>query len=134
MRYIARASTPKLRLVIRISLGEGTLILKSSIEAFQWNVDGIEMKLSIRANEREDARKDASNRDVNMAVNIEWRLFYRSQDAPLEGTVKVLFGADLIVSQDEQPKSFSHIQNSPRSPTRTIGTRYRPRRKNERYK
>lgn len=76
--------------------------------------------------EREDASKDASNRDVDMAVNIEWRLFDKTQDAPLEGNIKVLVCAGLLVSQVEQPESFFDARTSSRSPTITIGTRHRP--------
>ena len=71
------------------------------------NLDGSNIEILIRTAERDDARKDARNHCVGIAVDVDRHVFYWTQKGPSKGYAGRLFCAGLDIPDGETPDNRS---------------------------
>lgn len=73
------------------------------MRVFRSNLDGSNIEMLIRTGEGDEARKDARNHCVGIAVDVYRHVFYWTQKGPSKGYAGRLFCAGLHTPDGETP-------------------------------
>lgn len=92
--------TPK-QLILELTLPEKKIYWsdREGMRVFRANLDGSDVEVLVKVAEGDEARKDARNWCVGIAVDPERRLIYWTQKGPPKGNVGQLFCAGLDIPE-----------------------------------